>query len=162
MAVENATGAELAKIGGIDYGPVDVIEHRPERIADYHAIRYETKVSNLSVYDVADPRNPIKLTAPMDSHSVNFVRDPQHLETFEIAGRHYAAGPGTAGFPIVDIIDPLSPEKNGGVGDGGDNFRALDGASDIRVVDDRLYGAVAAVNDNGVQAVDTTYLAESG
>ena len=159
LAVENATSAALARIGGTDYGMVAVVGHYPN--SDYD-ILYEQKSGNLLVYDTTDPHNIVKLASLLETRYGTFVLDPQHLETFKVADRHYAIGMNAYSFYIVDVTDPLNPAvTNGGGGDDNHNFRALAGASDfdIMVIDGRLYGMVAAPDDDGIQIMDITYLA---
>ena len=161
MMVENATAAALFEIGGANYGVVAAVGHYHERSADYHADRYERKSGNLLVYDTTDPHNIVKVAALLDSVFGTFVPDPQHLETLEIAGKHYAVGMGTYSFTIIDVTDPLNPVGTSGGGGSANNFRAATGATDfdIMIVDNRLYGLLASPDNNGVQITDITYLA---
>ena len=159
MMVENATAAALARIGGTDYGMVAVVGHYPN--SDYDVL-YEQKSGNLLVYDTTDPHNIVKVAAILDNPSQDFTRDPQHLETLEVAGRHYAVGMGTYSFTIIDVTDPLNPVGTSGGGGSANNFRAATGATDfdLMVVDGRLYGLLASPDNNGIQITDITYLVE--
>ena len=164
LAVENATAAALFEIGGKNYGVVAAIGYYHVSSAEYHDDAYERKLGNLLVYDTTDPHDIVSLISLDEGSDGSLIgRDPLHLETFGIAGKNFALILYPDRFNMADISDPYNPVKilGGGSGDDSSNFRALAGASDfdIMVIDGRLYGMVAAPDDDGIQIMDLTYLA---
>ena len=162
LAVENATAAALFEIGGKNYGVVAAIGYYHVSSAEYHDDRYERKVGNLLVYDTTDPHDIVSLISLDEGSDGSLIgRDPLHLETFGIAGKNFALILYPDRFNMADISDPYNPVNIPGSGDDSSNFRALAGASDfdIMIVDNRLYGVVAAPDDDGIQIMDLTYLA---
>ena len=107
------------------------------------------------------PSEPAPVSAAFDgSGGFDTLGGASSLVMFSDGSRAYLAVAAYAdnGVQIIDITDPATPVPFSAMHDGMEGFDALGGATDLEVfgAGGRLYVAVAAPNDDGVQIIDIT------
>ena len=111
----------------------------------------------VQIIDITDPVRPAPVAAVFAGSGLA-LDAAYDLEAFRAEGRTYMAvvSQWNDGVQIMDVTDPASPAPVSAMHDGSGGFVALGGAADLEVFDagSRLYVAVAAYLDDGIQIID--------
>ena len=117
--------------------------------------------NGFQIMDVTDPARPTPVSAARDGVGGFTTLDGAHdVAVFGSGNRTYAivTGDNDDGVQIMDVTDPASPVPVSAARDGLNEFRALNGATNVAAFKsgDRTYAIVTAWDDNGVQIMDVT------
>ncbi len=115
----------------------------------------------VQIIDITDPSNPVPESAIYDGPGrFDALDGAGDIEIAPILGRTYALVASTvdSSVQVIDITDPDIPLPTVAIFDGQDDFDALEGASDIEIIQisGRTYALVASLEDDAVQIIDLT------
>ena len=150
--IDDSEDSSLVLEGAIN---VDVFE-RSGRI--YAAVAADLD-NGVQILNLTDPSNIDGIDQIDDSKDSNYeLEGASGIDVFEVSGRTYAAVASydDSGVQVLDLTDPASVTAAGQIDDGGS--LELEGAINVDVFErsGRIYAAVAADLDNGVQVLDLT------
>lgn len=171
LSVEDVTDPEMSilmdRIAALAADPAGVTDIKLVALPDGRQYAVVASLGDMGVLiiDVTNPANPVKVAAAAPEEHFRFLAEPSSLMVVKAQGKAYVLVSSTeynGSIHVLDITDPSDPQLAGDVSGGANSFRALSGVADIDTieVDGRLYAVVAAPDDNGVQVMDLTYLAE--
>ena len=117
--------------------------------------------NGVQIINLTDPATPTAVSSVTDgADGFNTLNTAWGVDTFEIAGRTYAAvtAVGDDGVQIINLTDPATPTAVSSVTDGSGGFNTLDApyATDIFAIGGRTYAAVTAYTDDGIQIINLT------
>ena len=111
----------------------------------------------LRIINVTDPLKPEIVSTLVDDRTT-YLDGASGVDVYRAAGSTYAvvASRMDDAIQIVDVTDPTNPVPVSDLAD--DDTLSLGGAYDVDVyaADGRIYAAVAAAYDDGVQIIDVT------
>ena len=115
----------------------------------------------VQIIDITDPSDPVPESAIYDGPGrFDALDGAGDIEIAPILGRTYALVASTvdSSVQVIDITDPDIPLPTVAIFDGQDDFDALEGASDIEIIQisGRTYALVASLEDDAVQIIDLT------
>ncbi len=114
----------------------------------------------VQIIDITDTTMPVPVSAAFGPGRLTTLDGPHDVAVFDSGNQTYAivTADNDDGVQIIDITDPANPVPVSVVFDGLWGFRALNGATNVEVLDsgNRTYAIVTAFDDDGVQIMDIT------
>ncbi len=114
----------------------------------------------VQIMDITNPANPVPVSAAFGPGRLTTLDGPHDVAVFDSGNQTYAivTAENDDGVQIIDITNPANPVPVSAAYDGLWGFRALNGATNVEVLDsgNRTYAIVTAFDDDGVQIMDIT------